>query len=379
LPLVHLSPVEQAFPSLQASVLGAYWHPSDGWQESVVHGLSSEQTMGLDPTQTPPEQVSFVVHTLPSLQLAVFGLNTQPIEEEHESFVHGLESEHAIVWPAHTPLVHWSFCVHALPSLQDRVFGVCAHPPVGLHESSVHGFESLQLMALPGRHSPCWQVSPTVQTLPSLHGAVLKACTQPASGEHESLVHGSSSLQDRTPEPMHARSTQMSRSVQALPSSQGAVVGMFVQPSPGTQPSMVHWLPSSQLGPPEPAQVPDAQVSFVVQALPSSQDCVLFVWTQPVEGLHASFVQTLPSLQLAAPPGTQTPPLHVSCTVHALPSEQDDVFAACVHPVAGLHASVVQTFASLQFGAGPPTQLPLEHVSAVVQALPSEHGAELGV
>jgi hypothetical protein len=36
-----------------------------------------------------------------------------------------------------------------------------------------------------------------------------------------------------------------------------------------------------------------------------------------------------------------------------------------------LHESVVQTLPSLQFGAGPPVQVPLTHVSLVVHALPS--------
>ena len=44
---------------------------------------------------------------------------------------------------------------------------------------------------------------------------------------------------------------------------------------------------------------------------------------------------------------------------------------------AAVQPSVVQTFTSLQFGAGPPTHDPPLHVSFVVQALPSLHGTAL--
>ena len=47
--------------------------------------------------------------------------------------------------------------------------------------------------------------------------------------------------------------------------------------------------------------------------------------------------------------------------------------ATWVQPVAGAQASVVQGFASLQFGARPPRHVPALHVSAVVHALPSWH------
>jgi hypothetical protein len=48
------------------------------------------------------------------------------------------------------------------------------------------------------------------------------------------------------------------------------------------------------------------------------------------------------------------------------------------HPDSGSHVSLVQTFPSAQTTAVPP-QVPLEHVSPVVQAFPSLHGTELFV
>ena len=69
----------------------------------------------------------------------------------------------------------------------------------------------------------------------------------------------------------------------------------------------------------------------------------------------------------------------MSAVVHALPSLQDAVLFALTQPVEVLHESFVQTLLSLQLGAGPPTQVPPAHVSAVVQAFPSLHEAVLFV
>jgi hypothetical protein len=47
-----------------------------------------------------------------------------------------------------------------------------------------------------------------------------------------------------------------------------------------------------------------------LQKTPSLHGTLLFVKTQPVDGLHESFVQILPSLQLTAGPGMQAPIEH---------------------------------------------------------------------
>jgi hypothetical protein len=86
----------------------------------------------------------------------------------------------------------------------------------------------------------------------------------------------------------------------------------------------------------------------VVQALPSLQLLVLFVWTQPVAGLHESSVQTLPSPQLLVVP-LHTPIEHLSFVVHALPSSQLDVLLVWTHrPVLGLQKSLVHGLPSSQ-------------------------------
>jgi hypothetical protein len=89
----------------------------------------------------------------------------------------------------------------------------------------------------------------------------------------------------------------------------------------------VHGLLSLQSVAAPPVHVPFAQVSPVVQALPSSQDTVLFVLTQPVAGLQLSSVHGLASSQLAAGPLAQAPPPHVSPVVQALPSSHGAVLS----------------------------------------------------
>src|SRR5437870_9804792 len=70
-------------------------------------------------------------------------------------------------------------------------------------------------------------------------------------------------------------------------------------------------------------------------------------------------------------PPTHVPPEHVSLVVQALPSSHGAVLGACTQPVAGSHESMVQTFPSSQLRAGPPVHRPFEQASPVVQALPS--------
>src|SRR5262249_55233822 len=96
------------------------------------------------------------------------------------------------------------------------------------------------------------------------------------------------------------------------------------QPVAGLQLSVVQTLLSLQtIG--VPLQVPPPQVSPEVQALPSSHEFVLLVWTQPVCGSHESSVHGLLSSQLVVPPGWQLPPLHVSPDDQAFPSLHDAV------------------------------------------------------
>ena len=100
-------------------------------------------------------------------------------------------------------------------------------------------------------------------------------------------------------EPMQVPPRQAPLWVQRLPSSQAvrSASVVWVQPLAGSQPSAVQLLPSLQSGGGPPTQLPPAQVSAVVQALPSSQAAVLFVCTQPRTGSQESSVHGLPSSQ----------------------------------------------------------------------------------
>src|SRR5437879_2922618 len=168
----------------------------------VALGAAGGQAGGGPPTQTPPAQVSAVVHALPSLQGRVFGAFTQPIAGSHESVVHTFASSQLGGGPpTQTPPAHVSAVVQALPSLQGRVFGVPTHAPAA-------------------------QVSPEVQGFPSSHGRVLGVLTQPVAGLQVSVVHRLPSLQLGGGPPTHTPPAHASAVVQALPSLQGSVFGV---------------------------------------------------------------------------------------------------------------------------------------------------------
>src|SRR5262249_30744177 len=146
--------------------------------------------------------------------------------------------------------------------------------------------------------------------------------------------------------------------VQAFPSLQAAVLFVWTQPDAGLQVSSVQGLPSSQFGGGPPTHVPAAQGSFVVQALPSLHGAVLFVWTQPLAGLQVSSVQGWRASQFGGGPPTRVPSALVSFVVQALPSLHGAVLFVWTHPDAGLQVSSVHGLPSSQFGGGPPTHVP---------------------
>src|SRR2546428_7198059 len=152
-------------------------------------------------------------------------------------------------------------------------------------------------------HTPPWQASPVVQSLPSSQG-VLSA----------------------TAVPVHTPPWQVSPVVQSLPSSQGVLSGSGVPAqTPFWQVSLLvqefwssHAAPSSSPG--LPTQVPFWQVSAAVQKLPSSQ-------LVPVNGVTAQLAVPLQvrvlhwsEVQVMAVP-THCPPLvQVSLKVQASPT-----------------------------------------------------------
>jgi hypothetical protein len=427
-PPLHASPVVHALPSLQAAALFVWTHPVAGLQESSVQPLLSLQSSAGPPAQAPPLQVSTVVHALPSLQAAALLLCTHPVARSHESSVQGLPSSQLNAdEPAHTPPeqtspveqgspssqgallfawtqpfaglqessvhplassqsragpaaqappLHASAVVQALPSSQGAKLFAWTQPLAGSQESSVHPLPSLQPSAGPPTQAPPLHTSAVVQAFPSLHAAALFACTQPVAGLQESSVQTLASPQLSAAPPTHAPPLQVSPVVHALPSLHAAALLLCIHPVARSHESSVQGLPSSQLNADEPAHTPPEQTSPVEQGSPSSQGALLFAWTQPLAGLQESSVHPLASSQSRAGPAAQAPPLHASAVVQALPSSQGAKLFVWTHPVAGLQESSVQTLPSSQPSAGPPTQAPPLHASAVVQALPSSH-AEL--
>jgi len=75
-------------PSLHGSLLFVNTHPVAGLQVSVVQPSPSLHATGVPPAHAPPEQVSVVVHALPSLHGSVLLVCVQPVAGSHASLVH---------------------------------------------------------------------------------------------------------------------------------------------------------------------------------------------------------------------------------------------------------------------------------------------------
>jgi hypothetical protein len=178
------------------------WQPDEGLQESVVQGLPSSQFTLPEPTHEPFWQELLGVQGLLSLQLAELLEKTHPDDGLHESLVQGLPSLQVTVpEPTHEPFWQELLEVQALLSLQLAVLLANTHPDDGLHESLVQGLLSLQDSDPEPTQEPFWHELLVVQALLSSQLAVLLANTHPDAGLHESLVHGLLSLQESDPEP----------------------------------------------------------------------------------------------------------------------------------------------------------------------------------
>ena len=102
-----------------------------------------------------------------------------------------------------------------------------------------------------------------------------------------------------------------------------SAVRRFVHPSVGEQESAVHGSLSLQSIDVPGAQVPSLQKSSIVQTSPSSHaPSVGVVEQSPVSGLHRSVVQGLESSHWISVPPVQVPLLHVSPVVQRFPSSQ---------------------------------------------------------
>ena len=267
--------------------------------------------------------------------------------------MHGFPSSHTAGEETHAPATHASV-VHAFASEHAFVSSLTwPHPAAGSHVSSVQGLASVQSAGISPVQVPKKQLSPSVHAFPSSQGTVFPRLTHPTAGSHASSVHTFPSSQSGAGPPAHRPPAQVSAVVQALPSSHAPVLFAWVHPVAGSQASSVHTFPSLQFGGGPPRHAPAEQASAVVQALWSSHGAVLFVWMHPAPGSQESSVQRFPSLQSGAGPPTHAPPEHMSAVVHALPSSHGAVLFVWMHPVAGSQESSVQPLPSLQSVGGP--------------------------
>jgi len=148
------------------------------WQFPSVRQFGFGFTHLADPRHAPPEQVSSIVQTLPSLQDAVLFVYLHPSGRfvgMHESVVHALPSSQFFAAPPlQDEFEHVSFVVQGLASSQGRVFAVHTHPPaVGSHWSVVQMLPSSQFLAAPPTHFPAEHLSLSVQGFRSSHDTAL--------------------------------------------------------------------------------------------------------------------------------------------------------------------------------------------------------------
>ncbi len=355
----HLSFWVQPLPSSQARPLLLWTQPSLASQLSVVQGLpSSHSTVAVAgvPLQPLAAHTSPWLHALPSSHGRLLAPWTQPVLGEQLSVVHRLPSSHTTDTPAQLPVLHESFWVQPLPSSHGLTLNLKAHLPLAISQlSSVQGLLSSHPLGLPGRQSPLEHKSPIVQGLSSSQPVPGRlAWMHPLAAPQPSKVQGFLSSQSKPLPLTHAPWLQTSPVVQALPSSQTLVLSTWLQPTAGSQLSVVQTLLSSQ-GAPENVQV---------------------LATHSVEppGVHAL-------------PSSQAWPSTTSSSTHSLPAQNaatQGLFestgalqsASVAHGMGGRHKPSLQTKPSTTAKASPPepslsVASPLRAQMSSVQVSPS--------
>jgi hypothetical protein len=146
------------------------------------------------PVHTPDEHASSVVQTSLSLHGVASGRagNWQPANRSQTFAVQSFPSSQGIGVPEHVPFVQVSFNVHTLPSLHGPLTGGFKQFPVpGSQLSCVHTSESSQFLGVE-RHCPApLHASPVVQRLLSLQlvPLVRGGLLQPVAGRQLFAVH----------------------------------------------------------------------------------------------------------------------------------------------------------------------------------------------
>src|SRR5437773_1671653 len=187
--------------------------------------------------------------------------------------------------------------------------------------------------------------------------------------------------------PTQAPAWQVSLCVHALASLQLVplgLAGLLQAPDAGLQtPAVWHWSAAVHTTGLAPTQAPAAQVSVCVQALPSSHGAPLGLaglLQTPVAGLQAPTAwHWSAAVHTTGLAPTQAPAAQVSVCVQALPSSHGaplGLAGLLQTPVAGLQAPTAWHWSAAVHVTGlAPTQMPASQASVCVQALPSSHGA----
>src|SRR5438132_1704267 len=187
--------------------------------------------------------------------------------------------------------------------------------------------------------------------------------------------------------PTQAPASQVSVCVQALPSSQGAplgLAGLLQAPDAGLQaPAVWHWSAAVHTTGLAPTQAPAAQASVCVQALPSSHGApssLAGLLQTPDAGLQTPAVwHWSAAVHVTGLAPTQMPASQASVCVQALPSSHgapSSLAGLLQTPDAGLQTPAAWHWSAAVHVTGlAPTQMPASQASVCVQALPSSHGA----
>lgn len=158
-------------------------------------------------------------------------------------------------------------------------------------------------------------------------------------------------------------------------SSEQSEICVWTHPSAESQESSVHVFSSSHAKGGPPMHEASKQKSSFVHASPSSHVVGGESGIHPLMRLHPSAVHGLPSehKKLIGAPCWQLPFEHTSPRVHAMPSLHGFLLCRCTQPSVAIHASVVHGFPSMHRFLNSPLQVEPMHVSAHVHALPSSH------
>ena len=241
-------------------------------------------------------------------------------------------------------------------------------PLSGLQVTALwHWSPPLQVTAEPPQTPPV-QTSLLVQICPSLQAlplALLGLLQTPVLGlQVPTSWHWSLALQVLAVPPLHTPESHFSPVVHAFPSSQVPVLtGLLQMPVLVLQvPALWHWSLAVQTTAAPLVQTPDLQTSPVVHANPSVQalPSALTTFAQPLTGSQTLAMWHWSAVQVAKVP-VQLPLLHLSLVVQALPSSHAIVLFVCVQAYAPEHASVVHGLPSSQVASLMHVYKPLAH------------------